>query len=391
MVRAEVRRDRIQEGHGCDVLNRLQVNDDASDAVVRTQHLNHYYGERDSRRQILFENTFALDPGEIAILTGPSGSGKTTLLTLIGALRSVQEGSAVVLGRELKSLSPSALVTVRREIGFIFQAHNLFESLTALENVLMSLALHPVPGEEKIQRAREMLEHVGLSDRMNHKPEALSGGQRQRVSIARALVTRPRLILADEPTAALDKESGRRVVELFQSLSHERGCGVLIVTHDSRILDAADRIVNMVDGRIASDVHVRESMQIVEFLMKCPVFSALTPSALSNVSDRVFRERATAGSSIIRQDDPGDRFYIIRSGSVDVVRDQAGARTHVATLGESDFFGEAALLSGGARNASVVAREDTDLYVLGKDDFRGAIDTSAGLREQLLKVYFQRQ
>ncbi len=360
-------------------------------ALIRTERLNHYYGERDSRRQILFENTFTLDPGEIAILTGPSGSGKTTLLTLIGALRSVQEGSAVVLGRELKTLALPDLVAVRREIGFIFQAHNLFESLTAFENVMMALALHRGPAEEKIERAREMLEHVGLSDRLHHKPNALSGGQRQRVSIARALATRPRLILADEPTAALDKESGRRVVELFQTLSRERGCGVLIVTHDSRILEAADRIVNMVDGRIASDVHVRESVRIVEFLMKCPVFSGLTPSALSNVSDKVFRERVPAGSAIIRQDDPGDRFYIIRGGSADVVRDQAGARTHLATLRESDFFGEAALLTGAARNASVIAREDTDLYVLNKDDFRLAIDTSAGLREQLLKVYFQRQ
>src|SRR5579864_8639342 len=156
-----------------------------SEALVHTGQLNHYFGDGESRRQILFENNFVLESGEIAILTGPSGSGKTTLLTLIGALRSIQEGSVSVLGRELNGLDSQSLVKVRRDIGFIFQAHNLFESLTAYENVMMALSLKPAEPDEMDKRAREMLERVGLEKRISYKPEALSGGQRQRVSIAR--------------------------------------------------------------------------------------------------------------------------------------------------------------------------------------------------------------
>ena len=357
---------------------------------VRVEKLSHYFGEGDSRRQVLFDNTITLEPGEIAMLTGPSGSGKTTLLTLIGALRSAREGSVQVLGRELRGLDTRSLVQVRRDIGFIFQLHNLFESLTALENVMMACDLKQGSGPQKKLRAIEMLERLGLEKRIRAKPDAMSGGQRQRVSIARALVNRPRLILADEPTAALDKDSGRAVIELFQELSAIEGCGVLIVTHDNRILDAADRIINMVDGRISSNVQVKESVRICEFLLKCHAFETLTPTALSNVADKMRRERFPSGTKIIRQGDEGERFYIIRTGSANVFHNGAGGQDLVATLGEAEFFGEAALITGGPRNATVVASTDIELYTLDKADFRAAIESSVTFKEQLLRVLFQR-
>jgi putative ABC transport system ATP-binding protein len=157
-----------------------------------------------------------------------------------------------VLGQELVGLSKSALVEVRRNIGFIFQGHNLFDSLTASQNVEMAVEVLKDWGDKR-QRAIEMLSQVGLAERVDYKPKALSGGQKQRVAIARALVNQPSLILADEPTAALDKQSGRDVVTLMQALAKDQGCTILMVTHDNRILDVADRIVNLVDGHLESD------------------------------------------------------------------------------------------------------------------------------------------
>jgi putative ABC transport system ATP-binding protein len=187
------------------------------------------------------------------IVTGPSGSGKTTLLTLIGALRSTQEGSLRVLGQELLGAEARTLESVRKQIGYIFQAHNLLDALTATQNVEMGLLLHPHRSRREVRaQARAMLESVGLADRMDHYTSELSGGQRQRVAIARALVSRPRIVLADEPTASLDKKSGREVVELMRSLAREQGVTVLLVTHDNRILDIADRIVHLEDGRLQS-------------------------------------------------------------------------------------------------------------------------------------------
>jgi len=226
---------------------------------VQIRHLNFYFGEGELRKQVLYDINLDLYPGQIVILTGPSGSGKTTLLTLIGALRTVQEGSLKVLGQEICGLEARQLVEVRRNIGFIFQAHNLFHSLTARQNVLMSCDLFPTPHDR--QKAAEILTALGLGDRIDYKPHALSGGQKQRVAIARALVNRPKLILADEPTAALDKKSGREVVNLMQKLAQESGITILMVTHDSRILDVADRIVNLVDGTLQSDVQVSASDQ----------------------------------------------------------------------------------------------------------------------------------
>lgn len=219
--------------------------------TISVQNLNHYFGQGQLRKQVLFDLDLDINVGEIVIMTGPSGSGKTTLLTLVGGLRSAQSGSLQVLDRELSGATAQQLAQTRRQIGYIFQAHNLHSSLTALQNVRMGLELHPSFSVAEMQtRSAEILEQVGLGDRANYYPDDLSGGQKQRVAIARALVNRPKLVLADEPTSALDSKSGRDVVTLMQTLAKEQGCTILLVTHDHRILDIADRIVNMEDGKL---------------------------------------------------------------------------------------------------------------------------------------------
>ncbi len=225
-----------------------------SSAPITVRGLNHAYGKGKLRKQILFEIDTEIPEGEIVIVTGPSGSGKTTLLTLVGALRAAQDGSVRVLGEELCGARPATLERVRRQIGFIFQQHNLLGALSAEQNVELGLRASGRHGGEgaRRKRAREMLAAVGLGDRLGHKPEALSGGQRQRVAIARALVGRPAMLLADEPTASLDRESGREVVERMKQLAQEEGTTILLVTHDNRILDIADRIVHLEDGRLST-------------------------------------------------------------------------------------------------------------------------------------------
>jgi putative ABC transport system ATP-binding protein len=233
---------------------------DASDLLVKIRNLNFFYGHGDLRTQVLHGINLDLPRGQIVIMTGPSGSGKTTLLSLIGALRSAHEGSLQVLGQELVGLSNRRLEQVRRNIGFIFQAHNLFDSLTASQNVEMAVELIKTSSDKRDQ-AIKMLSQVGLGHRVDYKPNALSGGQKQRVAIARALVNQPTLILADEPTAALDKKSGREVVTLMQKLAKEEGCTILIVTHDNSILDVADRIINLIDGTLESDESLEHFVQ----------------------------------------------------------------------------------------------------------------------------------
>ena len=359
--------------------------------AVRINGLQHYFGEGDLRKQVLFDNDLEVARGEIVIMTGPSGSGKTTLLTLIGTLRTVQDGSLKVLGRELHGASPAGMIELRRHLGFIFQAHNLFESLTALQNVKMAMELFALDEAANSARGSEMLTRLGLGHRINYKPGSLSGGQKQRVAIARGLVHRPKLVLADEPTAALDEKSGREVVTLFQELVKTENCTIIIVTHDNRILDVADRIVNLVDGRIRSNVLVKESALICEFLQACPVFTRLTPTTLGETADRMTFERFAAGATVTRQGDPGDKFYVIRSGSVDILVDSGAGAKVVATLGKGDFFGEAALLTGAPRNATVVAKENLELYSLGNEDFQAVIRASATFQEELRKALFARQ
>jgi putative ABC transport system ATP-binding protein len=220
---------------------------------ISVRSVNHFFGAEPLRKQILFDVCTEIYPGEIVITMGPSGSGKTTLLTLIGALRSVQNGSLKTLDHELNGAGRQTQLIVRQNIGFIFQAHNLLDSLTARQNVQMRLELETsLTADEARRRSIEMLEAVGLGERVDHLPRQLSGGQKQRVAIARALVNRPKVLLADEPTAALDKTTGREVVDILHKLAKEQNCAILLVTHDNRILDIADRIITLEDGRLTS-------------------------------------------------------------------------------------------------------------------------------------------
>jgi putative ABC transport system ATP-binding protein len=228
----------------------------SSEHTISIQNLDFCFGQGKLRKQILFDINLQITPGEIVIMTGPSGSGKTTLLTLIGCLRSIQSGNLNILGQEMSSASKQKMVEIRRNIGYIFQAHNLLHSLTAKQNVQMSLELHDIPATETHLKAETMLSEVGLGEHIHYYPDSLSGGQKQRVAIARALASHPKLVLADEPTAALDKKSGRDVVELMQRLAKEQGSTILLVTHDNRILDIADRIVNMEDGKLATNTMI---------------------------------------------------------------------------------------------------------------------------------------
>ncbi len=223
-----------------------------SQAPIALSEVSYFFGRGSLRKQILHNISTDVQAGEIVILTGPSGSGKTTLLTLMGALRSPQEGALSVLGRELHNSKEKQRAAVRREIGYIFQSHNLLDCLTIEKNIRMAMQLEGVRGGEAGKRAQAVLERVGLGEHVHKKPSALSGGQKQRAGIARALVNRPKVVLADEPTASLDKQSGRDVVNLIQDLAREEGAAVVLVTHDNRILDVADRILHLEDGHMKS-------------------------------------------------------------------------------------------------------------------------------------------
>jgi putative ABC transport system ATP-binding protein len=358
----------------------------ASEPAVRIEGLNHYYGEGEARNQVLFDNRIEIPAGQLVVMTGPSGAGKTTLLTLIGALRSVQEGRIEVLGRDLSRLGGGELVGIRRDIGFIFQMHNLFDALSAFENVKMAAQLGDTPPAEMRRRGTGILERLGLGHRIDYKPRFLSGGERQRVAIGRALVNHPRLVLADEPTAALDKDSTVNVINLLKQTTIEHGSAVMMVTHDHRIIDCADRLVHMVDGRIMSDVVLHDALRICEFLRPIDLFKTLTPRQLTDVAEEMTKRHYAAGEIIIREGEPGEEFMLISEGDVEVIR----AEHEVARLGPGDFFGEVSLISGEPRNATVVAVTEVDTYVLGKTDFQTAIATSQSFRDQLYRVYFMR-
>ncbi len=358
--------------------------------IVDIQGVNFTFGVGESSRQVLFDNHLTIHPGEIVIMTGPSGSGKTTLLTLIGALREVREGSLQVMGKELRAMPPMEQVAVRRNIGFIFQSHNLFDSLTAMQNVMLSLEMHDIPAATAKRMSLDILHDLGIGERAHYKPANLSGGQQQRVAIGRALVHRPRIVLADEPTAALDKDTGRMVVELFRNMAREHLSTVFIVTHDNRILDVADRIVSMVDGYIISDTDVAASVSMVNFLLSCELFSKFSPELLANVAGKMVPECHLQGSDIVVQGDVGDKFYVIKSGRVRVLKETDGRREEVAILGAGQFFGELALMRDEPRAATVQAMEGVELLSLGKDLFLEAIETSSSFEHQLKKVYFYR-
>lgn len=354
--------------------------------------VNHAFESGPFRNQVLFNCCLTLMPRELVIMTGPSGSGKTTLLTLIGGLRTVQEGSLRVLGKELRGLNVGQRESVRRQIGFIFQAHNLFGSLTAYQNVKLALQLRNprVSPAEENQLITAMLTKLGLDKRIHYKPDSLSGGQRQRVAIARSLVNEPRIVLADEPTAALDKESGRVVVELLRNFADERNATVLIVTHDNRILDVADRIVNMVDGRVIGDVFVNETVTICEFLGRCPIFSEHSAILLADIAKLMRVENFSANSIIFRQGDVGDKFYLVRSGVVSLKNDDPTVELKVTQVETNGMFGEVALMTDQPRAANAIAKTDCTLYTLDKTNFQRAMNIAPNFNQQVRQALFSK-
>ncbi len=217
--------------------------------IVMARGVTKVYEHGAERVHAVRRANLSVKAGEIVAVMGPSGSGKTTLLTLLGAMLRPTAGEIFIEGQSLTGLSQEALSLVRRhKIGFVFQAFNLFPALTARENIEVGLRLRGIGGEKGRAVAREALKAVGLSDREGFLPEDLSGGQKQRVSIARALAGSPKLILADEPTGALDSQNGRGVIELLTKRARETGAAVVVVTHDPRLMDYMDRVLIMEDG-----------------------------------------------------------------------------------------------------------------------------------------------
>jgi putative ABC transport system ATP-binding protein len=221
------------------------------EAAISVRGVTKEFVEGPNRVPVLHGVDFDVEQGEVVLLMGPSGSGKTTLLSIMGCILRATTGRVKIAGREVANLDERELPGVRlQNIGFIFQGFNLFPTLTVGENVELALDLKGIRGPRAKDESRRLLEQVGLAPKYDSFPSDLSGGQKQRVAIARALSGSPGVILADEPTAALDSHSGRKVMEMMRSLARDHGRGVVVVTHDSRVLEFADRIVHMEDGRI---------------------------------------------------------------------------------------------------------------------------------------------
>jgi len=351
-------------------LNRAVSLPSDADVVIRAQGVSYAYGAGETRTQVLFDNDLEISRGEVVIMTGPSGSGKSTLLTLIGALRTMQQGRLEVLSHDLTSADGGEQVELRKHIGFIFQQHNLFSSLSAIENVRMATALIPGTVKEMNARAIEMLSRLGLGDRIRHLPSELSGGQKQRVAIARALVNSPQMVLADEPTASLDAESSQVVLELLRNLADgPTKTTVLLVTHDQRVIDKADRIVNMVGGKIVTNSLTRVALRICRALAATDSLTGLSETTFSRLANIMTVETREPGETIVTQGEEGDRFYVVGTGVADSYRD--GAYDEEKCYGEA--FGMITSYFKLPVPATVVARTEMELYVLSKDDFLRAL------------------
>lgn len=324
--------------------------------IVSIQNLNYFFGEDELRKQILFDINLEIKAKEFVILTGPSGSGKSTLLSLIGCLRSVQEGNITILGQELIGATKEKLVQMRRNFGYVTQSSNLLDFLTVEQNIQMSLELHsnfsPKEARSKIEA---ILESIGLREKINAYPSNLSGGQKQRVAIASALVSCPSLVLADEPTAALDRTSGRNVVALMQRLAKEQNSAVLMVTHDNRILDLADRIINVEDGKLGLALHQELSLALPGFNEAALTQTVNQPTVLTYQSEEV----------IVQQGDPANKFYILLEGEVNIMQEFADQPPRLINhLKRGDYFGEVGLLQGGKRTATVRVAKDSEVKVM---------------------------
>jgi putative ABC transport system ATP-binding protein len=345
------------------------------DLVIRAEKVNYAFGTGETRTQVLFNNDLEISKGEMVIMTGPSGSGKSTLLTLIGALRRMQEGGLNVLGHDLSHSTETRQVELRTNIGFIFQQHNLFSSLTAIENVRMATALRRDSVKAMNDRSIAILSRLGLGERIGHLPSELSGGQKQRVAIARALVNKPALVLADEPTASLDAESGQTVLELLRQMADgPQRTTVLLVTHDQRVIDHADRIVNMVGGKIVTNSLTRIAVRICRALAQIESLKGLSEVTLSRIAAFMTVETRQPGEVIVREGEEGDRFYVVGSGVADSTK--GGVFDEELCFGEG--FGIISAYYKRPIPSTVTARTTMELYVLSKDDFLKAlaVDTS---------------
>jgi len=249
--------------------------------VIRAKGLSKTYREGMTELRALQGVDLQVRAGEMTLLMGPSGSGKTTLLSILGFILRASDGKLEILGEDVGAMPESELPRIRREaIGFVFQGFNLFPTLTAAENVALALDLRGVRGAPAEKRGEELLAEVGLTEKARSFPADLSGGQKQRVAIARALAGDPPILLADEPTAALDSTSGRTVIELLRRLAHEHGRAVVMVTHDPRVLPFGDRIIHLEDGRI-----LREERNLANGLMESAFVDA--SAGLASVSHEI--------------------------------------------------------------------------------------------------------
>ncbi len=233
----------------------MKAAPDPTAPAVEVTHLRKVYGSGHTEVVAVSDVTLQVARGEIVGMLGPSGAGKSTLLTAMALINPPTSGLISIGGTPVLD-GPRALVNLRafrrHHLGFVFQKANLIPFLTALENIQIALEINDTAPRQARARARELLDYLGVGARANNLPDALSGGEQQRVAVARALANNPSLILADEPTAALDSERGRQVMELFAQIAHERGAGVIVVTHDHRTLDVFDRTLDVEDGMIRS-------------------------------------------------------------------------------------------------------------------------------------------
>lgn len=227
-----------------------------SSTVIEMRNVWKIYTMGDNQVQALRGISFKVQAGEFMSIMGPSGSGKSTCMNMIGCLDRPTSGDVIINGRKTAEMNETDLSYLRNEtVGFVFQQYHLLASMSVLENVMLPLRYQGVPRRDRRRLAEEALAKVGLQERMGHRPHELSGGQKQRVAIARAMVTRPKIILADEPTGALDSETGRSVLKLFGEINRKQGTTIVIVTHDPRIGAATNRCVHIFDGNIKKDVN----------------------------------------------------------------------------------------------------------------------------------------
>ncbi len=358
--------------------------------LIQTSGLKHTYQMGKVRTEVLHGIDLTIRGGENVFLTGLSGSGKTTLIALIGCLRSVQEGSLSVLGEELRGAGEAKLCKMRRHIGYVFQHFNLLEFMTIRQNVQQSLKLHNKYSAKQARLlSEEMLDRVGLGNRLNAYPMELSGGQKQRVAIARALVHSPRLVLADEPTAALDSVTGREIIELFQKLAMEQNSAALIVTHNIRALENADEIYQMEDGYLRTALREQLSLAL----------PTLNDHELEDISEHSDLQVYPPGDMIIRQGDIANAFFILVRGEVEVVRErQDGTEVRLAILRKrGEYFGEIGLLQENTRRSATVRAtglDNAEIMVIERDDFLKMVGdskmTKAIIRDEMVQRLTQR-